>query len=106
MFVKISPYGAGQEAIYEIHRAVAHYGSHVSEAKPSERLYEDEIGASFNLLHVHGIEDDPSGVEEGTDYWVYKYAWWWVDGDQIHGVVTSQRLFILSDEGHTIDKVR
>lgn len=105
MYLKVSPYDVGTEAVFEVEGDI-HFGTQISKSPPAERYYQEELGVEFNLLHIDGLPDEPDGLtlDSRENYWVYRYAWWRDNG--LAGIVTSHRLFLLSDSGKTIDSVR
>ena len=68
--------------------------------------FEEVLGTPLHQLHV--LEFQPSHVDHGNDANTvcFKYAWWDEEGSaRAHAVVTTRNIFIMSDEGKTIDRV-
>lgn len=61
---------------------------------------------TFNTVHVLEIDPAQTQFEANKGLLVVRYVWWDEPGDGIHAVVTTRKIFILSDKGDTIDKVR
>lgn len=73
----------------------------------------DMGGQWWRLLHVLEIDTDQFVVadassEKGTtdERLLAKYAWWWHEDGGAEAVVTTRNIFILGENGQTIDKVR
>lgn len=114
MYVKVLPNRAdGNSILFEATGQLV-YGEHVSDVPPHERDYEVELGTdpfSFEplglLLYAETVDEEPSGsTDDGRPFWVYGYAYWSLPGARPTGVATSGDIYILSDVGKTVDRVR
>jgi hypothetical protein len=73
-------------------------------------------GTWWRLVHVLEIDTEQfvvaeaSGqgdeVEFGPEKLILKYAWWWHEDGGAEAVVTTRNIFIVGEDGKTIDRVR
>lgn len=108
MFIKVRPWDRPEgDTLIEVPASAAvRLGTQISKVPPKGRLYDEELDISVDFGHVEGIRDKPTGQESGSDYWLYRYAWWWEEGRGMVMVVTSGDIFVMSDTGQTVDRVR
>lgn len=66
----------------------------------------DEFVSIFNRVHVLEIDQDQTQYEANKGLIAVRYAYWEEPNDGLHAVVTTRNIFILSDAGKTIDRVR
>lgn len=64
----------------------------------------------LEVLDSEGPTGHYSDGNASNPCWDLRYAWWWEDNDSAagrvaHWVVTGGRIFILGDDGKTIDRV-
>lgn len=90
-------------------------GTHWFDAPPEDRDYHAALGIEGDCtVYVRGVEKEPTSamtVEFGqasarNQGWLMRYAWWRAEDDTIEVVVTSGDIYLMSEQGHTIDKVR
>ena len=68
-----------------------------------------------SVQHIHGFDRDipsgerlvgPAGSNETAPYWLGHYAWWENEHGCPIGVVVEGDLYLIGDDGKTIDRVR
>ena len=67
----------------------------------------DFQGPFWHTLHILEINLDQyvhTDPDDGREWLIVKYVWWHTDG--ISAVATTRNIFILGDNGKTIDRVR
>jgi hypothetical protein len=105
MFVKIVPpyeSGASSQLLFEVPEV--RFGTVVSHASFGKRDFDSEVGVGFKLLRTPGLIDVPNGQDEVGDYWLYRYAVWPDEFGENIGLMTSGDIYILNDDGKTIDR--
>jgi len=84
------------------------YGSRVVIEPPWEIDWQKELEVALRFLHYRGDSDvaPHHDVTGGPDFWVVHFAWWTDDDRGSFGIVTTHDLYIMGDNGKTIDRVR
>lgn len=109
MYVKVAPSHTPQFTLYPTVGPVQ-FGRHWSAQHPNDqRSYSDELNVSIHEIRLNGIVETPSNEDESVDAWgdptwQYSYAWWTDENGAVQAVVTSGTLYLLGDNGKTIDK--
>jgi hypothetical protein len=67
---------------------------------------EDRYQPKFNYAHILAIDPAQTLYEKNQGYVAVRYVWWDEPMDGINVVITTRSIFILGDNGKTIDKVR
>lgn len=111
MFVKVD---GANPSLFEIlnNSNGLEYGSTVTYEPPWEIIWADKLNLAFRFCHYRGGKIPPHQVPAGMPelvtpdpYWV-AYWVWWADPDKgIYGVVSTDPIYILNDNGKTIDRV-
>lgn len=122
MYVKIvtgrgAPGGESSQ-LFAVGKQV-HYGTRYLEYPLDEVCWPDELGIEANALCHHRIDDqEPDGRTAGATpndemvpWWQVRWAWWWAPSDEpghhsIECVVTRGDLYVMNDEGATVERVR
>lgn len=105
MFVKIVPFSPTPESTVVQVNGPVRFGDWVSHEPPAHRDVADELDLDYAEVTEVGVDEEPSGHDSDGDFWAYRYAWW-VERNTTRVVVTSGDLFVLNDQGSTIDRVR
>lgn len=65
-----------------------------------------ELDPPSTVVRFLADETEPSFISEGQQGWIMSYAYWW-DWDKgfLRLVVTQGKIYVLGDNGKTIDKV-
>jgi hypothetical protein len=106
MYVKVvSPYdeGASRSTLFEA--TEVQYGTVVTHKPISDRDFDLETGIGMELLHSPGLVDTVGGTDEVGPWWIYRYAVWPNDRGGNIGLVTSGDLYILNNNGKTIERI-
>lgn len=105
MYVKVAPRHTPQYTFYPTVGPVQ-FGRHWSENPPEQRSVADELDINIDEIHLNGIVDRASNeeVENVASQWKYSYAWWTDENGVVKAVVTSGSLYIVGDNGKTIDR--
>lgn len=89
------------------------YGSHVTTTEPWKVDWSTVLERTFGFLHYRGQEIPPFTLpREATGemmqpFWIVHWARWYTDPDQKSlGVVTTSDLYVMNDQGKTIDSLR
>lgn len=89
------------------------YGARVVTTPPWTINWEEELGRSFGFLSYRGPEIPPHQVPKGMPdgisddpYWVVHWAHWFPLDQPSRGVVTTDPLYILNNNGKTIERVQ
>ena len=122
MYVKIvtgrgTP-GGEESQLFAVGKQVR-FGTRYTDAAPSETCWPDELRIEGNALCHHRIEsEDPTGHhaaatpnEKGEPWWAIHWAWWWAPSSEaghhsIEAVITDGEMFVMDDQGNTIERVR
>lgn len=110
MFVKVVPLD-GESSIFQPPAgSPVQFGRHVLESNPADvEDWNDELGVAFSFLYARG-DWGPAhtyqeiGEGEPTAFWTLAYAWWSDPNEGEVGVITAGRIFILGEDGKTIDR--
>lgn len=106
MYVKVvDPYDAGASRSTIFEATEVRYGTVITHLPVNKRLFDQEIGIGFELLHTPGLLDVANGTDEVGQWWIYRYASWPNDRGNNIGVVTSGDLYILNNNGKTIERI-
>jgi hypothetical protein len=98
MYVKVEHFnGHGEYTVYEMRREVT-TGSFFSTEQPDPQ---DILGFDHDGFSAEW-KDQSSGAK---GHWNLRYAWWTDENGLIHAVITKGRIYLLSDQGKTIDRV-
>lgn len=109
MYVKVTHYDDTKTSIFEVDGEIITGHHFATDEKPDAQavLGFDHWDFSASWL----ASDGPTGrYEDGTgkiggDCWEYRYAWWRNGEGLVHAVITSGRIYLLGDNGKTIDRV-
>lgn len=120
MYVKVTaghhPYGQRGDFLIEVHGPIysdfaaatlgknAQWDDDHTLVSPGDVDWGDVMGASINYLHMLEFIADQTQYEANENMVAFRYAWWESDKG-IEAVVTTRNIFILSDQGKTIDRV-
>lgn len=63
------------------------------------------LDLSLSRVHVLEIEQNQTQYEANQGFVAVRYVWW-EDDDGHHAVVTTRPIFVVGDNGKTIDRVR
>lgn len=107
MFVKV---GGDSPTLFQIPAGPngLEYGSEVTYVEPWTVDWEKRLQIAFSFLHYRGgriPSFNPPGETE-QPYWIVHWAWWDDPDKGIYGVVTTHPIYILNDNGKTIDSLR
>jgi hypothetical protein len=111
MYVKITAGERHGDVIFETSGAVnydtiaAKLGGNATETSIGDVDFGEAVGVTFNELSVLEIDRSQTRYEEGKGIFVFRYAWWVDDRRGFVGVVTTRNIFIVGDNGKTIDRV-
>lgn len=106
----------GIEANAYIHVAIddkplGYSRSDIDDGEPVEAIVIEPDGAP--LADGDPAVPDPDPRPKGRPYWVVRWAWWFVPEGQRHigshsieAVVTTGQMFIMGDNGDTIERVK
>lgn len=113
MFVKVD--GAFNPSLFEVPASPnsLEYGSRVTTRPPWEVDWSLELNVKFRFVSYRGGRIAPHHVPANMpddvstdDFWVVHWAWWDDPDKGIYGVVTTDPIYILNNNGKTIDRVR
>ena len=65
--------------------------------------WSEAMGASVDYLHMLEFTADQTQYEANEEMVAFRYAWWESERG-IEAIVTTRNIFIMSDDGKTIDK--
>jgi hypothetical protein len=94
------------------------YGSKVVYSEPWTVDWQQELETAFTFLHyrggnIPGYPPPPNQVDGefvpaigGDTYWIAHWARWSDPDRGTYGVVTTESLYVLNDNGKTIDSLR
>lgn len=86
------------------------YGSRIVTTPPWEVDWSKELEVGFHTLSNHCKQIPAHPIPEGYDhdpYWMVSFAHWWsIEHQGYLGVVSTDPIFLLNDNGKTIDRVR
>lgn len=110
MYLKV---GSDNPTLIEVPADTLEYGTRVVTTPPWEVDWDDELGVAFTFVSYRGDRvpafqvppDMPDGVAP-EPFWVVHWAWWAPYDSGIRGLVTTHPLYILNENGKTIDSVR
>lgn len=110
MFVKVDA-NDGNASLFQIPAGPngLEYGSEVTITEPWKVDWEQTLNYRFTFLHYRGDKIDPYKPLPDTDdspYWIVHWARWTDPNVGSYGVVTTDPLYILNDNGKTIDSLR
>lgn len=67
---------------------------------------ESPVPLPFNHAYVLEIDPAQTEYEKNKGVLAVRYVWWFELNDGIHVVITTRNIFIVGDNGKTIDRVR
>ena len=67
--------------------------------------FPSEIGADFETMHVLEMSPDQTVYEANNEMFAFRYVWWDDPQTGRTAVVTTRNIFILGENGKTIDRV-
>ena len=109
MYVKVTGDAKHGSSLWEtvgpVHSGL--YGVPFTDSDDQGPVFDFAEGLPFvpNLLNMREITvDNRTEYERGEDLVTVRFAWWFTTEDSV-GVVTTRNIFIMSGEGHTVDKV-
>ena len=120
MYVKVTagnhPYGQRGEFLIEVEPPI--YFDHVAVklgknaqwdddhnlVSPGDVDFSEALGASINYLHMLEFTADQTQCEVNQDMVAFRYVWWH-SAKGIEAVVTTRNIFIVGENGKTIDRV-
>ena len=64
------------------------------------------LNASIEFMHLLELEPDQTRYEVNKNLFGFRYVWWNDPDTGLTAVVTTRNIFILGNDGKTIDRVR
>lgn len=113
MFVKVDA-NDGDATLFQIPPSPngLEFGSEVTYEEPWKVDWTVRLGVAFSFLNYRGNNtipayQPPTGAADAEKpYWIVHWAWWSDPDKGTYGVVTTYPLYILNDNGRTIDSLR
>jgi hypothetical protein len=84
-------------------------GGELAKELGRQMLYGDGAAVQsmpLNRIHVLEIDQHRTQYEANKNLLAVRYVWWDEPMDGLHAVVTTRNIFIVGDDGKTIDRVR
>jgi hypothetical protein len=120
MYVKVTagahPYGQRGDFLIEVEPPIhfdhiaaplgenAQWDADHNLVSPGDIDFQKAIGADINYLHMLEFTADQTQYEANKEVVAFRYVWWASDKG-IEAVVTTRRIFIVGENGKTIDRV-
>jgi len=120
MYVKVTaghhPYGQRGDFLIEVEPPIyfdftaaklgknAEWDENHDLVSPGDIDFSEALGASVDYLHMLEFTADQTQYEANQNMIAFRYVWWHSDRG-IEAVITTRNIFIVSDNGKTIDRV-
>ena len=72
---------------------------------PGHIDFAEAIGADINHLYMMEFVADRTAYEEAKDIIAFRYVWWNDPDTGLTAVITTRKIFIIGENGKTIDSV-
>ncbi len=109
MYVKVTagdhPYGAKGDFLTKVHPPIYSDYAAASIDEDGEVNFQEAMGADPNFIHHLEFDKTQTRYEENKNMVSFRYVWWDDPDTGLTAVVTTRNIFILGDNGKTIDKV-
>ena len=110
MYVKVTGDGKHGDSLWETSGPIesGRYGLPFTDEDGEGPVFDFEKGLPFvpQLLAIREVDlDGQTTYEKNHSLISVRFAWWFDKMEGTIGVVTTRNIFIMSQEGHTIDKV-
>lgn len=67
--------------------------------------FHEALGAAIEFIHMLEFQPERTVYEENTGIVAFRYAWWHDSKTGLTAVVTTRSIFVLGENGKTIDRV-
>lgn len=108
MYIKITAGEGHGDVLYDAGDQVqsGYVAAPLQEGNSEYPDFTKAIGVAIHEIHICEFRPDQTKYEKNHGLFAFRYAWWITDGVGVVCVVTTRNIFIVGDDGKTIDRVR